>query len=149
MSRCSICSNLCGNNWCYYYSREITLGDGNNCPGFKMKDDSSGGGCFPTSACVKYLGKADDCTELTTLRAFRDNYMKTNSCGKALVEEYYRVAPQIVSEIDSSDDSGKTYDYIYSVISRCVALIGCGKNSEAQNEYVKMVNTLKVEYNVN
>src|SRR3954469_9734346 len=45
----------------------------------RAQHPSGGGpgfGCFLTSAVVHWAGKADDCHELTTLRQFRDGYMR-------------------------------------------------------------------------
>ena len=58
------------------------------------------------------------------MRAFRDNYMRKTEEGKALVDEYYDVAPKIVEAIDASPDRDKYYQYINEVVNRCVALIG-------------------------
>lgn len=99
--------------------------------------------CFLTSACVGYMGKPDDCEELTVLRAFRDGYMSKTEEGKALVEEYYRIAPEIVKKIDASPERDKYYGYISSVVEKCVALIGQARNEEALAEYRAMVLELK------
>lgn len=101
--------------------------------------------CFLTSACVKFMGKADDCEELTVLRKFRDEYMKSTEEGAALVKEYYAVAPQIVEKIETSVDEKKYYDGIYSVVTNCVQLIKAGKNEETLKEYKAMVENLKKE----
>ncbi len=107
------------------------------------KDNS---GCFLTSACVEYLGKADDCAELTALRKFRDTYMKSSKEGRKLVEEYYAVAPKIVEKINASDKKDKYYQYIYEVIEKCVKLIGRGENERTLKEYKFMVTNLKKEF---
>ena len=100
-----------------------------SCNNFSAKPTASnsgytkGSGCFLTSACVDYLGKADDCEELTILRKFRDEYMKPNEKYAPLVQEYYHVAPAIVEFINSSPDKDKYYQYIYSVVLKCIDLI--------------------------
>ena len=137
---------------CHTYYYNYGNASATECPGYSEKSyyggssGSSSDGCFLTSACVNHLGKSDDCEELTTLRAFRDNYMKTTPQGQALVKEYYAVAPQIVANIDKSADSDSTYDYIYGVITDCIALIKGGDNQGAQNRYCDMVNTLKTKF---
>ena len=108
----------------------------------------SGGGCFLTSACVEYLGKPDDCEELTVLRSFRDNYMKKTEEGAALVKEYYAVAPVIVEKINSSQDKGSYYSYIDKIINECVVLIKEGNNSVALEKYKQMVLYLKKEFDI-
>lgn len=103
-------------------------------------------GCFLTSACVGFLGKPDDCEELTALRRFRDTYMAQTEEGKTLVAEYYDIAPGIVEKIDMSSQKADTYSYIYSVIEKCVALIKRGENRKTMREYKNMVMRLKKEY---
>lgn len=137
---------------CHTYYYNYGNASATECPAYSEKSSYSGSssgnsdGCFLTSACVNHLGKSDDCEELTTLRAFRDNYMKTTPQGQALVKEYYAVAPQIVANIDKSNDSDSAYDYIYGVITDCIALIKGGDNQGAQKRYCDMVNTLKAKF---
>ena len=123
------------------------------CPNFSPKAtrSSSGyqsGGCFLTSACVEYLGKADDCEELTALRAFRDGYMKSTEEGNALVKQYYEVAPTIVERINASDKKEKYYQYVYEVIEKCVKLIDIREYERTLNEYKLMVLNLKKEFSL-
>lgn len=111
--------------------------------------NSSGGGfCYLTSACVEYLGKKDDCEELTTLRNFRDEYMSCTSEGRKLIEEYYSLAPSIVEKIRNSQKCEEYYKYIYEVIALCVKMIKEGKLEETQSAYVKMVKNLKKEFSL-
>lgn len=58
--------------WGYHYEE---------CPRYKA--GTSSGGCFLTSACTEAKGLADDCYELTMLRAFRDEYLVKQKSGKA------------------------------------------------------------------
>lgn len=109
------------------------------------KGSNLGGGCFLTSACVEYLGKEDNCEELTALRNFRDEYMKKTKEGKELVDEYYKVAPQIVKFIDSSSQKGDYYQYIYGVICECMELLKNGNNEAVLEAYKNMVVRLKEE----
>ena len=125
---------------CKLYNRYVKKGD--TCANYTARP-SGGTGCFLTSACVDYLGKADDCEELTLLRSFRDHYMRSTENGNALVDEYYEIAPTLVDKINASTEKDKYYSYIYSVIEKCVDLIKQGKNQETLSEYKKMVLTLK------
>lgn len=101
------------------------------------------GDCFLTSACVQYAGKSDDCVELTTLRRFRDSYMRQTQIGRALIDEYYQVAPKIVQRINTSNKQETYYSYINEVIDRCVNFIENGENEKALTEYRFMTLNLK------
>lgn len=167
MANCYGCKNFGMNSsWCSYYHIGVSSEpmrtyyyntdeygnsvDASECPGFISLVDNTDGvsseGCFLTSACVGHLGKADDCAELTTLRRFRDTYMKGTEEGNALVTEYYAVAPKIVECIDASADKDAIYDDIYGVITDCIGLINGGDNAAAQQRYVNMVNGLKTRF---
>lgn len=95
--------------------------------------------CYLTSACVRYRGLPDDCRELTTLRAFRDGYMKQLPDGEALIAEYYKKAPAIVAAIDASSERDRIYDEIYEIVERCVAMISAGENEKTLSLYCDMV----------
>lgn len=105
-------------------------------------------GCFLTSACVEYLGKSDDCTELTKLRAFRDDYVKKIDGGQKIIDDYYAVAPVIVQKIKNSQYPDECYQYIYRVIVECVECIDKGANDEALSKYQNMVVLLKEKFKV-
>lgn len=138
-------------NWCNTFRMNV---DPNaTCNKFLLKDTPSnsgytGGGssgCFLTSACVEYMGKADGCEELTVLRAFRDNYVKKTADGGELVKQYYEIAPEIVEKIDGSQKREYFYKYIYGVVTACVKFIKENKYKEALSEYKKMVVKFKEE----
>lgn len=124
----------------------------NSCDRFVQKDTASNsgfkGGCFLTSACTEYLGKPDDCEELTKLRAFRDNYMKSSEQGKKLVEEYYRIAPKIVEKINASENKNQYYEDIYQTILLCIAAIDGGDNEKTLKLYKQMVEKYKARFSI-
>lgn len=70
---------------------------------------SNSGGCFITTAVCEALGLPDDCAELRLLREFRDTYMKENADRRALIKEYYAIAPAIVAAINARKDSREIY----------------------------------------
>lgn len=110
------------------------------CRDFKPAD-----GCFLTSACVEYMHKADDCEELTILRQFRDTYMQSVEDGQKRIAEYYRTAPRIVEKMNGSARKEEYYEYIYSVIQKCVDWISQDRNEEALKAYQTMVLKLEQE----
>jgi hypothetical protein len=104
--------------------------------------------CFLTSACVDFYGLQDNSYELNTLRAFRDDYMSGSETGKHLVEEYYSVAPLIVTKIDNDPNAHLQYRYIYRQVIKACCFIDANKNQAAAAVYVAMVNKLRGRYSL-
>ncbi|MBE6637318.1 MAG: hypothetical protein E7618_05890 [Ruminococcaceae bacterium] len=162
MPRCGDCDYYCHHG----YGREGTTGscikkpcgnfdyvgvddDQRACSFFKPKDgyesdsdSSSSGGCYLTSACVEYFGKADDCEELTVLRAFRDGYLALTEEGRGLIREYYEKAPRIVAAIRCSDNSNRYYEAIYRTVCDCVTAIREKRYEQATETYRRMTEGL-------
>ena len=124
----------------------------NYCNSWRFDDcsiykSSSSSGCYLTTACVDHKGLPDDCFELNTLRQFRDGYLVSAEDGREQIEEYYRTAPGIVAAIDKSGRGAAIYEVLYDdVILPCVDLIENGRNEEARQMYVDMVEKLKKEF---
>lgn len=108
-------------------------------------DTSSGsGGCYVTSACMKYMqDKFDDnCYELIVLRWFRDNFV-----FKEDIKHYYETAPIIVSSINEEEKADLIYDYIYdNVVDYCVRQIEKGNYEEAYSRYKNSVLVLEEQF---
>lgn len=89
------------------------------CHGFAKKDYWSNdqanekSGCFISTAACSFLGKSDDCYELTFLRRFRDNVLLKQSEVSFLVSNYYAIAPDILSSIENSEMKNEIYKGIY------------------------------------
>lgn len=109
------------------------------------KDTSSGtGGCYLTSACMKYFQEKfdDNCYELTVLRWFRDNFG-----SKEDIEHYYEIAPIIVEAINKDEKSSIVYDYIYdNIVDYCVKQIELGNYEEAYNRYKNSTLVLEEQF---
>ncbi|MGI8725010.1 MAG: CFI-box-CTERM domain-containing protein [Methyloceanibacter sp.] len=58
--------------------------------------------CFITSACCEVLGLSDDCFELRSLRAYRDQVLASTPGGAADIALYYRIAPEILRAMPSA-----------------------------------------------
>ena len=58
--------------------------------------------CYFTTACCDYYGLPDNCSQLETLRSFRDTIMSKTPQGLELIKKYYEVAPNIVENISKS-----------------------------------------------
>ncbi len=102
--------------------------------------------CYLTTACVEAKGLPDNCEELTTLRDFRDTYLKKKENGSSLIATYYKYSPQIVSVIKSRKDEEEILAWLYKVIRQCVEAIKRGDNEIAYHIYCKMVVALKDIY---
>ena len=99
-----------------------------------------GGGCFLTAAVTEKRGEADDGPTLTALRAFRDGYMTRTAERRALVEEYYAIAPAIAAAIPVGHAD---WDWVAARIDTAVASIAAGNEDEAFRIYVAMVRRLQ------
>ena len=105
------------------------------------------GGCYITTATCNSLGVKDDCYELNLFRNYRDNWVRSQIDGQQLINEYYRVAPIIVKNINTMADSKVVYQKIWdNYLTKCVSLIEQKKFNECKVIYVKMVLHLKDRY---
>jgi hypothetical protein len=105
-----------------------TLGCGNHRPSR----------CFLSSACLISLGLPDDCFELTTLRQFRDRHLLASPEGRRLVEDYYRIAPTIVTRIGT--DSPVFWRELYGqLVHPTVAFITKRAYYDAREYYKEFV----------
>jgi len=99
--------------------------------------------CFITTAVCEAHGLPDDCTELTTLRGFRDIYMESTPSGRALVELYYATAPALVTRINARADKNDLYAHLRNAfIVPAVAAVSRGENEKAQRVYHDMMDWL-------
>ena len=71
----------------------------------RITNAANKGACFITTAVCEADNKPDDCDELQTLRAFRDEVMLKTDKGRALVKQYYEEAPSIVEKIKARKDA--------------------------------------------
>ncbi|MBC7326748.1 hypothetical protein H5T87_01365 [bacterium] len=93
------------------------------------------------------MGLRDDCQELNIFRTFRDEYVRNLPNGEQIIEEYYRVAPSIVAEINKAENFKEIYSALYErLVSRTVELINQGKKEEAFNNCLAIFNELKRVY---
>jgi hypothetical protein len=105
----------------------------------KNPDDDS---CFITTACVKYYGLDDDCYQLSTLRNFRDSYLKTTPEGTSLIKQYYFVAPRLVSLLNDHPNKNVLFSQIFEEINLACELIQQSKREEAKDLYINTVRNL-------
>ena len=110
----------------------------------KTQENSSGTGCYLTTACMEFMQENfdDNCYELRVLRWFRDNFV--SNCD---IKHYYDVAPKIVEAIGKEKESNLIYNYIYdNVVDYCVTQIENGNYNEAYNRYKDSIQLLEKYY---
>lgn len=103
--------------------------------------------CYITTAVCESMQKPDDCYELTTLRAFRDEYLLQTEEGRKMVDEYYDLAPGIVAMINMQKNSEEIYDQIYDeYLTPCMHHIEAGEKEACSTLYKEMVRNLQKQY---
>ncbi|MCY4141318.1 MAG: hypothetical protein OXF56_24020 [Rhodobacteraceae bacterium] len=104
-------------------------------------DDSGGGGlCFLTTAVVELSGVANDGPTLTTLRNFRDGWLAETEEGRALIADYYVLAPRIVSAIP---EGHAEWTWIAEQVDAARDAIFAGLNVEALAIYAGIIRRLQ------
>ncbi len=98
-------------NACYPCSPDETSGGSqcNPCSPDQVSSGNSGVGCFITSACVESMGLPDDCIELQTLHFFYDTRKKKDPIFVSLIDQYYKIAPCIVKNINKCNNVKEIY----------------------------------------
>ena len=116
-------------------SRPSGTGGSNNSSG------SGGSFCFISTAVCDYLGKSDDCCELTALRGFRDNWLRYQPDGQELIAEYYNCAPLVVSKLKASPYHDGYCQYLWDeYLKPCLELIRNCQYQQCKEKYIEMYN---------
>lgn len=93
---------------------------------------------------MKAKGLPDNCHELETLRAFRDNWLRRQPKGEAAIAEYYATAPAIVGRIEKAPDAEQVCEGIYrDMVQPCVQMIEAGQMEQAFERYRAMTLSLQ------
>lgn len=102
--------------------------------------------CFITTAVCKTMDKPDDCYELNAFRSFRDHYLSCTEQGKALIEEYYTIAPAIVAYLNLCTEHQLKYRQLWSdYLLPCLQAIEESRYADCERTYTQMVCDLKEE----
>lgn len=112
----------------------------------KKKEDLM---CFLTNACVSYYGLPDNAYELTTLRYYRDTYLRSSKQGENLVQAYYQVAPIIVQKLNNDKHAKMVYAYIFNQVKKACTEIEQTQLETAKTTYINLVAFLKDKYRIN
>jgi hypothetical protein len=115
--------------------------------GSSSSGGGSGGGCYLTTACVNAMGLPDNCLELSVLRNFRDKVLLKTQQGKITVQEYYKIAPQIVLAVEALGTKAKSvWEGTYSDIRKAVSLVLAKDFNGAYSHYKNMTQDLMRKY---
>ena len=101
------------------------------------------GGCFLTTAVTERRGEPDDGPTLTLLRGFRDGYMMRTPERRALVAEYYAIAPKLVAAIPADHAE---WERIAGAVDTAADAIRAGGEDRAFAIYVELVRRLKADW---
>lgn len=105
------------------------------------------GGCYITSACMAALNEEfdDHCYELTTLRHYRDTWLKEHYPRDIAL--YYEKAPALVRMIDRRSDHTDIYKHIYSeMVMPSVRAIEANDYETARTIYRNQYLALEEQY---
>lgn len=110
----------------------------------RIYNSKSSKGCYITTAVCEYLGKADDCYELTMFRRFRDHWLAHQPDGRKLIEEYYATAPSMVTSLAGLPNRDQIYRWLWDqYLSRCLIYLENSRFEECRQLYEEMVSRLK------
>ena len=101
------------------------------------------GGCFLTTAVSERRGEPDDGPTLTLLRDFRDGYMTRTPERRALVEEYYAIAPKLVAAIPPDHAE---WERIAGAVDTAADAIRAEDEDRAFAIYVELVRRLEADW---
>lgn len=104
------------------------------------------GGCFLTTACCEYYGLPDNCSQLETMRDFRDNILDKTMVGRRLKMHYYEVAPKLLEKLEEREDKDTILAWLYGKINNIVELVKTHQNKQAISDYI--ITTLEFEEKV-
>jgi|GEM_PF-6146192 len=107
------------------------------------EEDEPDDDCFIATACISALGRSKSCTELSTLKLFRDTYLKQTENGVSLLREYAVIGPDLVSRINTRADALELHRRNFDELVRpCCEMIANLRYEEAISHYVSFVRNL-------
>ena len=109
-------------------------------------------GCYITTIVCDMLGFPDDCFALTTLREFRNNYLRSHEEYHSILVEYDLVGPEISKMLGSITDKRERVvtarNLFKGFIAPCVSYINNNEYDSAIETYKAMVNYLMNIYDI-
>lgn len=137
---------------CEYYKLDKTA-----CRNFKEKSNSKytaagfeyeNAGCYITTIVCNILSYEDDCELLTTLRGFREKFLKLEPEYIALLQEYDQVGPVISQKLMERSDRTIIAQFVFkNFLQPCSEQIKIHNYLKAIELYINMINYLKYKLN--
>lgn len=107
---------------------------------------SSDSSCYLTTTCVNVMGLPNNCLELQVLRKFRNKILMPTSKGRKAIQEYHKLAPEIVQSIDGRGNAEFIWKQIYTDIRHAVSLVLNNDFEGAFKHYKQVTLNLKEKY---
>lgn len=108
---------------------------------------SSSGICFLTTATCRVMGYEDDCDVLQAYRCYRDDILRKDEDGPDLIRQYYEVAPEILRQIDASQNPMSVYSGMWKeYLLPGYQLLLEKRYPEAKKLYIKLVTSLMEQF---
>ena len=103
--------------------------------------------CYVTTAVCLNLNKGEDCEELRLIKDFRDGYLSSTEEGRALIDEYYDIAPTLVKRIARDAEAQEKYIWLWNTyLAPCVEYIKSGRQEDCKKTYCDMMDVLREKY---
>jgi hypothetical protein len=110
-------------------------------------EEGDSDGCFVTTAVCESFGKSDDCYELMMFRRTRDEWVRFQPNGEAMIREYYKIAPKIVETIGAYPDRDAIYRSLWTNhLEPALSAIENGDYQMCLDLYTEMVAELAARY---
>lgn len=137
--RCQSCRDAKRNNY-------NTGNNYNSCYNNDNYNRGIGSFCFISTVVCEYLGKSDNCIELTTLRRYRDEWLRHQYDGESLISEYYSNAPAIVNKLKQSSYFDLYCQYLWiHYLQPCLVLIENNEYEACKLKYTEMYRYIQHE----
>ena len=102
-------------------------------------------GCFVVTAATRALrvGRIETTKAFLLMRRLKERRMMADKRGRILLSTYFRVAPQLICELDKRTDAIEIYENIWNqyIVPACTA-IRLGDYVNAEHIYTEMVERL-------
>ncbi len=134
--------------YCTAYNRSDSVA--RSAKEYSERNQSSGSGCYMTTALCDIMNMPDDNHYLQTLRRFRKDYLQRNVRGIKILLEYDVIGPKISQMLEKEQSKfSMAYTLFSNYIVPIVESIGMEQYEKAIQIYTEMTNKLVKYYNIN